>query len=147
MGISDVPFDSSQLPQGEILSLAFHPNGRWLAGACLDKRVALWDFRAQPSQPTPPARLLTGHRDEVWSVGFSPDGRYLASGSGQGVIILWDGATFQRIVTLRGDTRQIRGIAFSHDSRLLAGAAYAAPTVVWDLPALRHRLGAMKLDW
>jgi sigma-B regulation protein RsbU (phosphoserine phosphatase) len=68
-------------------------------------------------------------------------------GSEQGVIILWDGDSFDHVVTLRGGTGQIHGLSFSHDGRLLAGAAYFAPTIVWDLAALRRSLAVMDLDW
>jgi hypothetical protein len=51
------------------------------------------------------------------------------------------------MVTLRGDTGQVRSLSFCADDSLLAGGAYVAPTIVWDLPALRSKLGEMKLDW
>jgi eukaryotic-like serine/threonine-protein kinase len=130
-----------------ICGLAFRPDGNWLAASCGNHTVALWKMDAGTVLPAAPDRFLTDHTAAVWGIGFSPDGRYLASGSDQGVIVLWDGATFEKVVTLRGGTRQIRGISFSHDGRLLAGAAYAGPTIVWDLPVLRQSLREIDLDW
>ncbi len=135
-----------QLDQA-VYSLAYRPDGRWLAAACLDQRVALWDGNLSPTRPTPPEHRLTGHTAGVWSVRFSADGRYLASGSEQGIVILWDGDTFERRVTLRGGTGQIRGLCFSRDGELLAGACYYAPTIVWDLAQVRTTLQEMNLDW
>jgi WD40 repeat protein len=130
-----------------VYDVAFAPDGRRLAAACADRRVALWSLADAPGAPTPPTRLLEGHPSEVWAVAFSADGRYLATGSNPGVIILWNAWTFQRIATLRATTTEVRGLSFSHDSRLLAGAAYLGPTVVWDLQLLRKTLAGMNLDW
>ncbi len=128
-------------------SLAFRPDGAWLAAACDDRRIALWDVRQPPTLPVAPDHLLTGHTSAAWSVAFSPDGQYLASGADEGIIRLWDGATFAPITTLRGDTKQVRSLSFSHDGRFLAGAAYSAPLIIWDLPRLRSSLAEMGLDW
>jgi len=80
-------------------------------------------------------------------VRWSPDSRYLASGSTPGLIILWDGATFDRVVRLRADTREIRSLSFSRDGRFLAGGAYVAPTIVWDFDDLHARLRELGVDW
>jgi WD40 repeat protein/tRNA A-37 threonylcarbamoyl transferase component Bud32 len=130
-----------------VFSLAFRPDGRWLAAACQDQRIALWNVDRLAAPPAPPDRLLTGHTTGVWSVAFRSDGRYLASGSERGVICLWDGETFDRVVTLRGGTGQIRGLSFSRDGQLLAGSAYVNPPIVWDLAGLRRSLAEMGLDW
>jgi WD40 repeat protein len=133
--------------EGALHNLAFEPGGRWLAVACPDFRVALWSCGVQPPAPGPPERSLAGHPGPVRAVRFSADGRYLASGSEGGMIILWDGATFSRIVRLKGGTAQIRGLDFSRDNHFLAGAAYQGPTIVWDLPLVRQSLREMGLDW
>jgi WD40 repeat protein len=135
-----------QFDQG-VAGLAFRPDGRRLAAACADHHVAVWDLGDSPNLPAAPDRLLTGHAGGVWSVAFSPDGRYLASGSERGVIVLWDGHSLERVVTLRGDTAQVRGLSFSADGELLAGASYQGPTIVWDLARLRGSLAEMGLDW
>jgi WD40 repeat protein len=62
-------------------------------------------------------------------------------------VILWDGETFDRLATFRAGTGQIRGLSFSPDGELLAAAGYTAPTIVWDLAAVRRTLREMHLDW
>jgi WD40 repeat protein/serine/threonine protein kinase len=128
-------------------SLAFRPDGRWLAAGCEDQHVAIWNLDRLSSCPARPDRLLSGHKTPVGAVAFSTQGRYLATGSDPGVIVLWDGDSFERVVTLRGDTGQIRGLSFSRDDNLLAGAAYVSQGVVWNLSALRRTLRRMDLDW
>ena len=56
-------------------SVAFSPNGRYLASGSLDGTVRLWEVAGGQE-----VRALEGHRDMVTSVAFSPDSRFLASG-------------------------------------------------------------------
>ncbi|HIP99492.1 TPA: PKD domain-containing protein, partial [Candidatus Bipolaricaulota bacterium] len=68
-----------------VLSVAFSPDGRYLASGSRDDTVRLWDAATGELLYT-----LEGHTDGVESVAFSPDGRYLASGSDDGTVLLWD---------------------------------------------------------
>lgn len=130
-----------------VRSVAFSPDGAWLAVGCPDREVGLWHFPGVPTGPAETTCRLKGHPHDVWAVAFSPDGRYLTSGSDQGVVVLWDAATFERRATLRGGTGQIRSLAFSPDSSLLATGAYMSPTIIWNLPLVRAGLAEMQLDW
>ena len=130
-----------------VYGLAIRPDGRWLVACYADGRMRAWDLDRPSAFPSPPDRVLDGKEGAIWSVGFGPGGRVLASGSERGTILLWDGASFDRLATLRGGTAQIRSVSFSRDGSLLAGSAYMAPTVVWDLVGLRKALREMGLDW
>src|SRR5262245_33016273 len=69
-------------------SVAFSPDGRWLASGSADNAVKLWDASSGKL-----VRSLEGHRDSVRSVAFSPDGRWLASGSNDDAVRLWDASS------------------------------------------------------
>ena len=65
-------------------SLAFWPDGRWLASGSWDKTIKIWDVETGREMQT-----LAGHDHPVYSVAFDSRGRWLASGSEDGTIKLW----------------------------------------------------------
>lgn len=69
----------------EILSIALHPSGKYLASAGKDNTVRIWDLRTGET-----IKILEGHNDNVNYVSFSPNGKYLASASDDKTVILWD---------------------------------------------------------
>ena len=69
---------------GDVLNLAFSPDGLTLASCGRDRTVRLWD-------PVTAQELLTlnGHKADVHGIAFSRDGATLATGSHDGAIKLW----------------------------------------------------------
>jgi WD40 repeat protein len=115
-----------------VFKLAFSPDGRWLAGACGDYQakndtgeVIIWDIGTGKE-----VFVLKGHSGCVWDVTFSPDGKRLASAGGfaegqihmrgPGEIKIWDVATGQELLTLRGHSKAVFGVAHSPDDNSLA---------------------------
>ena len=114
-------------------SVAFSPDGRWVASGSLDG-VRLWEVATKTQ-----ARALAA--GEVWSVAFSPDGRWLASGDLEGAIKLWDVATGGEVRTFSGNYRSVsaspnkivRSVAFSPDGRWLAAGDYDRNLRLWEV--------------
>ncbi len=68
-----------------VYSVAFSPDGNYLASCSGDWTVKLWSVESQKEVIT-----LQGHSSPVYSVAFSLDGKYLASGSYDKTVKLWN---------------------------------------------------------
>ena len=111
-------------------SVAFSPDGYWVASGSKDKTVKLWEVATGRE-----LRTLASHTSQVRAVAFSPDGRWLASGSGDGTVKLWEVATGLEVRTLthaRGVVRGVRVVAFSPDGRWLASAGPGYTIKLWE---------------
>jgi len=122
---------------GQIESVAFSPDGRFLASGG-SGGIVLWDVATRKSIGSPMI-----HSGGVTSVAFSPDGTVVASGSGgtAGTVILWSVKTQQPIEPpLEGHTAWLETVAFSPDGKTLVSSGGDKTTIIWDLTSL-NRLG------
>ena len=136
------------IPPGEghtdwIQTLAFSPNGCFLATGSEDKTIRLWNISAG-HEISFPGR----HTDSVNVLSFSSDSRLLASGSEDGQIKLWDAwnvftrvsigevlkISMDREVSIIGRHENgIRALGFSSDNRLLASGGEDGTIQLWDI--------------
>ena len=79
---------------GSTLSLAFSPDGKYLAGGNDDMTARIWDAKSGKE-----IHVFKGHWGNVMAVAFSPDSKTLATG-GDFSIKFWDMATGQNIGTI-----------------------------------------------
>src|SRR5262245_51103221 len=71
-----------------IYSVAFRPDGKYLATASFDRTVKLWDAGAGREVRT--FAGPQGHQNLVLSVAFAPDGKTLASGGSDNFARVWE---------------------------------------------------------
>ena len=124
----------------KILSIAFSPDSRTVAGSGDDSTVYLWDVTNGKLKTT-----LTGHREKfVRSVAFSPDGRTLASGASTGgefvtgEVCLWDVASGECKASLDNGFNGVHSVIFSPDGSALAVGATKGVTL-WDVHKILHQ--------
>ena len=115
----------------ELRSVAFSPDGRYVAAGTRYGPVKVWDADTGNEVAT-----LKGHTADVWAVAFSRDSKTLASGNGDwdrpGDIRLWDTTTWKERARLK-HTGEVLCLAFSPTKSVLAAGSWDKTVKLWDL--------------
>ncbi len=126
-----------------IYGAAFSPDGKWLATACSDNQVRIWDV-ADASSDRPWSekeafrdklkQQLGGYTQPVLGVAFSHDGKLLATSARDGMIKIWEvratGDWTQRQTFIKSGP--VASIAFSPTGNLLGMGSFDGTLWVWD---------------
>jgi WD40 repeat protein len=122
---------------GQVVSLAFSPDGSLLARGLANRTIELWDIATRTR-----LSVFLGHESWVGSVAFSPDGLLLASTAADKSLRLWDVASRQLIAVLRVEPQRLTALSFSGDGRRIACGSIDGLIRVWDVA-----IGAIVCQW
>ena len=113
---------------GDINSVAFSPDGKYVTSGCSDNTVCIWNVASGEEK-----KRLEGHSNHVTSVAFSPDGKYVVSGSLDKTVRIWNVATEAVPKILKGHTDRINSVAFSPDGKYVASGSYDKTARIWNI--------------
>jgi eukaryotic-like serine/threonine-protein kinase len=117
-----------------ITTVAFAPDGKYLATCSSDNVVCIWDLGAQRQFK------VLGYKAQ--SVTFAPDGKTLALlEQSSRSICLWDVAGRRERASIPQPSRAMR-LAFSPDGKHIATGEWSGTVRLWDV-ALRQEIGAL----
>ena len=114
--------------RGGVNSVAYSPDGRFLASAGREGTVRIWEAAGLKL-----LRILYGHDSQVNGVVWSPDGRYLASASCRRHHADLGGAAGRLLRKLRGHEGMVCAVAWSPDGTQIASGGDDKTLRFWDV--------------
>jgi hypothetical protein len=110
-----------------VRSVAFSPDGKYLAGGDANGRVNVWQLS--------PLKLVSTMTDPgskgVTAVAFNPSGSLIAAGDANGHVYIW--ATGKATALAAPSGAAIRSVAFSADGKFVAAGDADGNVYVWQL--------------
>ena len=128
---------------GPVWSVAFSPDGRFLATGSGGGKISCWDLHALKKPDNEPMEQFESGRGSVWSIRFSPDGKWITAGCQDGTILMRELLGKKSKKELTGvHSGQVLSLSFNSDERFryLASSSSEGRICVWDLATEEHRL-------
>ncbi len=120
--------------QGDIINLAFTPDGKYLLSVNEFASISIWNTNDLSGFP----QTYIIHDHWVTDIEFSPTQNIVATTSWDGRVKLWNSLNFQEpISVLEGHTDHVTDIEFSPSGNLLASIGNDGKVQVWDINNLQ----------
>jgi WD40 repeat protein len=126
----------SAVPPPGAVRIAFSGDGRYLAAACADRTVRI--FESTTGRET---RRLTGHTATIEAMAFTPAGNRLLTGGQDKAVRIWELADAPSAVAaeIESPAPRLGGLKVSADKRVLAAVTDARVVKAWDITTGRLR--------
>lgn len=116
-----------------IETVAWSPNGKYIASGSIDKTVQVW-------HATTASHVLTysGHDNHknlsstVVSVAWSPDSKHIASGGQDATVQVWDALSGKQIYTYHGHNANVYAALWSPNGQYIASGGDDSTVRVWQ---------------
>ena len=118
-----------------VTSVAFSPDGQWLATGDLSGFVNLWEVANGRQLWRAEGHTNAEKRDHfncIYSVAFSSHGKMLASGGLGCTIKIWDTRTGQCLRAFPEDTKEDCSVVFSPNGSILASGGFKPIVRLWN---------------
>jgi WD40 repeat protein len=114
---------------GQVSSVCFDPNGKWIATASSDKTV-----RIRGADDLAPVRTLALD-DRVLALAVTDDGKNLGTAGADKTARIWNTASWKEEAVVKGHEGTVTCLAFSHDGKLLLTGSEDKTARIWKLSA------------
>jgi small GTP-binding protein len=134
---------------GEVSSVAWSANQRYLLSGSDDHDVRLWDSKTGRCQG-----VFIGHTDRVWSLAWGPGDIQALSGAWDRTVRVWDVETLRCVRVLEGHTNDVNSVAWSADGLRALSGCEDRTLRLWDVETgccvrvfTGHTRGVVTVAW
>lgn len=119
-------FKSVTAHSGYVYSVAYSPNGAWLASGGADNKAKIWTADGALKF------ALAGHDHDVTSVKFTPDNAFLVTGGRDGNVKIWSTANGSLVRTIHAHNAEVKQVDVSPDGSMIVSASSDQTSKIWN---------------